>query len=123
MKNILKLLTLVACLIAFSNLYADGFTDEEIAGTHSMKDVDSPPKPVKQVAPSLPGDLKGVKATVQVGFVINEQGRVIKPRVVKSTNADLDEYALASVSEWSFDPAEKGGSPVSVRVILPMRFK
>lgn len=123
MKHIIRYSLVLAALLAAMTIHASDFTDEEIANTESMKDVDSPPKPVKQVAPDLPSNLKGEKATVQVGFVIDAQGNVTNPRIINSTNADLDEYALASVSQWEFDPAEKGGAPCAVRVILPMRFK
>lgn len=104
-------------------LRADVFTDDEVATTVSMKEVDTMPKPVKQTAPEVPGELRGQTGTIQVGFLIDEKGNVVNPRIAKSTNDELNEIATKTVGTWKFKAAEKGGKPVPVRVIVPLRFK
>ena len=99
------------------------FTDEEIAASSSMSDLENPPKPVKQSQPNIPPELHGLKASVQIGFLIDEKGRVVKPRIVQSSNDSFNELSLRCVRGWEFTPGQKGGAPVMVRVVVPLRFK
>lgn len=98
------------------------FTEEEVANSFSVKDVETPPKPVKQSAPNVPSSLKGKAGTVHVAFIIDGSGKVTMARVVKSTLDDLNELAVDTVTKWEFEPAKIGGAGVSVRVIVPLRF-
>jgi TonB family protein len=123
-----KLLKVIVCsfLLFFgtSSLVADSaFSDEEVADSSSMNELDAPPKPVRQNQPSIPPELKGVKASVQIGFLIDEKGRVVKPRIVQSSNNSFNEISLRCVREWEFEPGTKGGRPVTVRFVVPLRYK
>lgn len=101
---------------------SESFTEEELANSFSVKDVESPPKPVKQSAPNVPGNLKGKAGTVHVAFIIDGSGKVTVARVIKSTLDDLNDVAVNTVTKWEFEPAKIGGAGVSVRVIVPIRF-
>jgi len=101
---------------------SESFTEEELANSFSVKDVESPPKPVKQSPPNVPGNLKGKAGTVHVAFIIDGSGKVTVARVIKSTLDDLNEIAVNTVTKWEFEPAKIGGAGVSVRVIVPIRF-
>ncbi len=125
MKKILSVILFAWTLgmLASIPLNAQSFTDDEKANTFSMKEVDSPPKPAKQDAPSVPGSLSGIAATVHVGFIIDGSGNVIDARIIKTTDDRFNDISVSTVSGWMFEPATKGGSGVSVRVIIPLRYK
>jgi protein TonB len=123
-----KSLKVILCgfllLSSASALIADTiFSDEEVAESSAMNELDSPPKPVRQSQPNIPPELKGVKASVQIGFLIDEKGNVVRPRIVQSSNASFNEISLKCIREWEFEPGAKGGQPVKVRVVIPLRFK
>jgi len=116
---------LILTMFCFGATYvqAGAFTAEEEASTASIKDLDSPPKPKKQEKPSVPPALRKIKASIQVGFIIDEDGNVVAPRIVKSTEDRLNDVATDCIQKWKFVPGKKGGETVRVRVVLPMRFK
>jgi TonB family protein len=123
-----KSLKVILCgfllLSSASALIADSiFSDEEVAESSAMNELDSPPKPTKQSQPSIPPELKGLKASVQIGFLIDEKGNVVKPRIVQSSNPSFNEISLKCIRDWEFEPGTKGGQPVKVRVVIPLRFK
>lgn len=119
---LIKLLVAALIFVAMP-LMGQGFTDAEIASSADMKELDSPPKPVKQSAPDVPAKLRGVQASVQVGFLIDEAGKVTAPRIIKSSNDEVNDVAMKCVETWQFEPGKRGGQPVQVRVIVPLRFK
>jgi protein TonB len=120
----LRLLFMAFMLLGAYSLNAESaFTDEEIASSCDMKDLDTPPKPTRQNAPNVPPELHGMKASVQVAFIIDEQGRVQRPRVVQSSNESFNEVSIRCIRSWEFEPGVKGGQAVKVRVIVPLRYK
>lgn len=121
----LKLFAASAILLlgAGSMQAESAFTDEEVAASSAMSELESPPKPVKQTKPSVPPELQGIKASILVGFLIDEKGEVTKPRIVQSSNESFNDIALRCVRNWEFEPGKKGGKTVSVRVVVPLRFK
>lgn len=114
--------SLVALAVASFSLVAENFTDEEKANTFSAKEVEVMPVPVEQDQPNIPSSLKGEAGKVYVAFIVNESGEVVAPRILKTENESLNEVALSCVSKWQFKAAQKGGSNVSMRVIVPLRF-
>jgi len=109
--------------LATVSMQAQDFNADEEATSVSIKDLDSPPKPEKQDKPSIPPALRKIKASIQVGFIIDESGNVVAPRIVKSTDDRLNDVALDCVAGWKFVPGEKDGNKVKVRVVVPLRFK
>jgi TonB family protein len=98
------------------------FTDDEVAGTFSAKEVEVMPVPVEQDQPNVPASLRGQAGRVYVGFIVDEAGKVVAPRVLKSENESLNDVAVSCVAKWQFKAAQKGGANVSMRVIVPLRF-
>jgi protein TonB len=98
------------------------FSPEECAASCQMDELDATPAPVQQGKPKVPSELEGVKASVVVAFIIDERGRVIGERIVQSTNSSFDTIAMNCVRDWKFQPATRSGSPVKVRVVVPIRF-
>lgn len=123
-KTLQIFLTASLLVLGAAALQAESaFSDDEVASSSSMSELETPPKPVKQSPPSIPPELHGLKASVQIGFIIDEKGRVVKPRIVQSSNDSFNDLALRCVRNWEFQPGTKGGQAVKVRVVVPLRFK
>lgn len=65
----------------------------------------------------------GIEGRVVVQFVIDEQGRVLNPRVVRGVGGGLDEAAVAAVSQARFTPGRQRGRPVRVQYTLTIHFQ
>lgn len=115
-------ISLIALVASSFNLIGEAFSAEEVSNTYSAKEVEVMPVPVNQSQPKIPSSLKGVAGKVYVGFIVNESGKVVSPRVLKTENESLNKIAMDCVSKWKFKPAKKGGNNVSMRVVVPIRF-
>jgi len=67
--------------------------------------------------------MAGIEGRVIIQFVIDEQGNVVDPVVVRGVGGGLDEAALAAVKNISFIPGRQRGHPVRVRYSLPITFR
>jgi protein TonB len=65
----------------------------------------------------------GVEGRVIVQFVVNEQGKVTDPVVVRGIGAGCDEEAIRAVQQAEFKPGKQRGKPVRVKMSLPITFK
>jgi len=65
----------------------------------------------------------GVEGRVTVQFVVNEQGNVVDPMVLRGIGAGCDEEAIRAVTEAKFKPGKQRGRPVRVLMSLPINFK
>lgn len=65
----------------------------------------------------------GVEGRVIVQFVVNEQGDVVNPEVVRGIGAGCDEEAVRAVMQAKFLPGKQRGKPVRVKMSLPITFK
>lgn len=83
-----------------------------------------PPVPVRTVAPDYPDALRreGVSGLVMVKCSIDEQGNVTETVVEKSSNAAFEAPAMAAVKKWKFKPAKQDGTPVAIKVSIPIKF-
>jgi protein TonB len=75
------------------------------------------------VPPAYPQDafVKKVQGTVELEIVIDENGRVVRVRILRSIPL-LDAAAVACVQQWVFAPAQRGGRPVAVSARAPIGF-
>jgi protein TonB len=91
----------------------------------SMADLDQKPRPTNQPSPRYPDALrrKGVGGTVQVEFIVDARGGVLRASVVKAVHPELDRAALDAVKQWRFEPAMRGGKPVPVKTRAPITFQ
>lgn len=64
-----------------------------------------------------------IEGRVIVQFVVDRQGQVIAPQVIRSIHPSLDMEALRIVRTTSFTPGRQGGNRVCVRVSLPLTFR
>ena len=64
-----------------------------------------------------------IEGLVHVQFIVNKEGFIINPEVVKKLSPEIDAEALRIVKELPrFTPAKEEGQPVSFRFTVPIRF-
>lgn len=67
---------------------------------------------------------KEIQGRVMVGVVIDENGSVTQPKILKSISPSLDKEALRIVSIMpKYKPGTQDGVPVKVRCTIPIYFK
>ena len=66
---------------------------------------------------------EGVEGQVILQFVVDEDGAVTEPRVLRSPDDRLTEAALEAVSQVRFEPGVQRGRPVKVRFAVPITFR
>lgn len=65
----------------------------------------------------------GIEGRVVVQFIINEQGRVENPKVIRGIGGGCDKEALRVVKQAEFVPGRQRGNPVRVQYSVPIVFK
>ena len=65
----------------------------------------------------------GIEGRVIVQFIVNENGQVESPRVVRGIGGGADEEALRCVKQAEFKPGRQRGKPVRVQYSLPVIFR
>lgn len=65
-----------------------------------------------------------INGRVFVSFVIDKDGKVISPKIVKSLNSECDAEALRVITKMpDWIPGEKNGQKVAVKFALPVNFE
>ena len=85
--------------------------------------VEELPEVTRRVQPHYPPRalMRGESGLVMVQALVGPKGRVIEARVT-TPRSDFDEPAKVAVEGWRFKPARCGGTPISVWVMVPVRF-
>jgi protein TonB len=65
----------------------------------------------------------GIEGRVIVQFVVDEQGNVTNPKVVRGVHKMLNEAAVEAVKKQKFTPGKQRGEPVKVQMSLPVTFR
>ena len=65
----------------------------------------------------------GVEGRVTVQFVVNEQGNVVDPIVLRGIGAGCDEEAVRAILLAKFRPGKQRSKLVRVKMSLPITFK
>ncbi len=94
-------------------------------GIYSVGGGVSAPIPIYKPEPAYSEEARKAKyqGTVVLWIVVDAQGNVTDPRVVRPLGLGLDEKALETVRTWKFKPALRNGTPVPVRVIVEVSFR
>ena len=84
-----------------------------------------PPKLVTRVEPRYPDALhrQNKSGLVVIQAIVNPDGSVGGASVVRHSDPEFDESALAAVREWKYDPAVLRGTPVRVYLIITINFR
>jgi TonB family protein len=83
------------------------------------------PEIVAQIRPEYTPEAreKQVTGTVILEAVIDREGCVRTPRLLKGQPYGLDKSSLAAVKNWTFNPATLNGEPVKVYYVLTVNFQ
>jgi TonB family protein len=94
-------------------------------GPYSVGNGITAPIPIYKPEPAYSEEARKAKyqGTVVLWIVVDAQGNVTDPKVVRPLGLGLDEKALETVRTWKFKPALRNGSPVPVRVIVEVSFR
>jgi TonB family protein len=102
-----------------------GGAADNLERAFDLTEIDQKPRVILQGAPVYPASMRGSKAegVVSVRFVVDATGKVVNPRVDKSTNPAFEKPALDAVKQWKFEPAVRAGQRVSCKMRVPIRFQ
>ena len=89
-----------------------------------LSKLDRPPRARAQPAPIYPADLSrsGVEGTVVVEFLVDKEGNVYSPVVLRASHPGFIDSALCAIRRWKFEPGQSGGRRVRFRMSVPMVF-
>jgi len=65
----------------------------------------------------------GIEGRVIVQFIVDKEGNVVNPSIVKGVHKSLDEEALRVVKKANFKPGTQRGKPVRVQYSLPITYQ
>lgn len=65
----------------------------------------------------------GIDGRVIVQFIVDENGDVINPTVVRGRHPSLDKEALRVIRQAQFEPGRQRGNAVKVQMALPITFQ
>ncbi len=82
------------------------------------------PHILTQQEPEYPDSLakSGMRGEVDVEFVVDREGKVLRPAVVRSNNPAFNEPALAAVRQWTFKPAHLDERLLYAKMGVPIVF-
>jgi protein TonB len=105
------------------NTVVSNSKDQEADAIFSMADLDQKPQVVYQPGPVLSQQLRRkAPGKVNIIFIVDENGRVVEPRVRNSTDPLFETPALAAVRRWKFEPGKRNGKAVRFRMLVPITF-
>ena len=89
-----------------------------------LGDLDKHPRPLFQVKPNYPYSLKQAQIAgwVQLEWIIDPNGKVLRPRALKSSHREFEQPAIESILRSKWQPGRKDGQNVAVRVRQRMDF-
>lgn len=86
--------------------------------------LDQQVQPRFRVPPRYPYEMNraGISGSVVVEFVVDANGEVKNPTVVRSTNREFEAPAIEAILKWKFRPGRKGGHAVASRASQEISF-
>jgi protein TonB len=97
---------------------------EQGPASFALSELDQRPQALQQVLPRYPSELRRrkVQGTVEVVFLVDTDGRVMEPKVDKTTNEAFNQPALEAVRQWKFEAGTKEGKKVRFKMRVPISF-
>jgi protein TonB len=104
------------CLV-FTSL---GFAKEPERLGNSSKAV----KVIKKVAPVYPAEAKKkkIQGEIVLDVTVDEQGKVIATKIIKSVDPSLGEAAINAIKQWEYAPLIVDGKPKAFIVSVTINF-
>jgi TonB family protein len=83
------------------------------------------PRVVNQSEPVFAEEARLAKyqGVVVLSLVVDKMGSTRDIRIVSPLGCGLDQHAVETVATWKFNPSEKDGEPVEVRIAVEVNFR
>jgi protein TonB len=104
------------------NQLTSGGGKEEVNKIFSLADLDQRPRVIFQRVPNYPPELRRRNGTVYIVFMVDTNGRVLNPKVEKSTDPAFERPALEAVKQWRFEAGTRNGEKVAFKMRAPITF-
>jgi periplasmic protein TonB len=63
-----------------------------------------------------------VHGTIKLKCVVSSDGTTRNVEIVSRLDEELDDKAVAALRQWEFEPGQREGKPVAVRITVEMTF-
>ena len=95
-----------------------------LANIFNLTDLDQRPEPRVRTLPPYPFEMRrsGLKGEVVIRFIVDTQGNVRDPEIVRSSHPGFEQAAIDAVLKWRFKPGKKGGVAQNTRMSQPLTF-
>jgi TonB family protein len=100
-----------------------GVLEQNFEKAFSLSEMDQRPQVIYQAVPVYPSSMHSVLGSVTVIFVVDSNGKVVNPRVEKSSHHEFEKPAIDAVKQWKFEPGVKAGKRVSCKMRVPITFQ
>jgi protein TonB len=108
--------------IKLVNQLTNGGGKDEVNKIFSLADLDQRPRVIFQRVPNYPPELRRRNGTVYIVFLVDTHGRVMNPKVEKSTDPAFERPAIEAVRQWRFEPGTRNGEKVAFKMRAPITF-
>ena len=124
MKNIFQIFMLSLLIFSISNIFAGGKDELYKPFAQVMPEPkDGLESIYKQIKYPEVAQKAGVEGKVYLLIYINENGDVDDVKVIKGLGAGCDEAAIEVIKNTKFNPGKDNGTPIKVKLSLPITFK
>lgn len=81
-------------------------------------------KIIKKVAPTYPQEAKKkkIQGEVALDVTVDEQGKVVRTKIIKSVDPSLGEAATKAIKQWEYAPLILDGQPKAFIVTVHVNF-
>jgi TonB family protein len=122
----MRLMAFVVAMGCALGLVAATAASQDATGVYAPGQGVLAPRILKEVAPKYTDEARDarIQGTVTLEIVVLKDGTVGDVKVTKSLDTvhGLDEQAVKAIKQWVFEPGQKDGKPVPVRVVVEMTF-
>ena len=82
------------------------------------------PKLLNATSPQYPEELTdtGMNGMAEVDVTVKSDGTVADPQLAMATHRAFGRAAMAAVTAWKFEPGQRDGAVVDMKVSIPFRF-
>jgi periplasmic protein TonB len=130
MKKQIFILPLILLVLTTINVFGQKKDTSEKSSNKYLVKAEVMPEPVggisaiqKRVVYPEIARRAGIEGKVYVQALIDENGDVVKTKILKGIGSGCDESAMKAVKETKFTPAKQEDRLVKVQVVVPVLFK
>ena len=117
--------SLATLTVGFLGVGVPGTAAETDSPAAATTDLRTAPVAIRTVNPKHPDELlkKLVNGDAEVDCLVTAEGRVADARVLSASHPQFGDSAVEAVRQWEFRPAERNGTPIAMRVRIPISFQ